>query len=227
MRAHLPRTSDVRSATLHLYNLGTGDSTQDLAVRRMRGVWTDDVNWDTSDGTTSWDLSGSGADAYDDTADDTVSVDGTSAGWETWNVTDTVDGWVSGGHAQRGLIVTADPGIIGDVSPIAFASSEAGSSTAPISGHRLREARHTARLLVDKFSITDRSSMAVDVAHGNLMLARRISASPARAWTWGWSATTTPKTATPASWARAAASQRGATSALTSVICPGTPTGAA
>lgn len=86
-------------AKLHVYRDGLGSS-QDLAIYRVTAQWNENqVTWNDRLTGTPW--TNPGGD-YDAVALDTINF--ATDSWNSWDITDAVNGWLAGTYSNYGLI---------------------------------------------------------------------------------------------------------------------------
>jgi RHS repeat-associated protein len=166
----VPRDAVVLNATLELY-LGSRTTTNLKQVGAYPVVrpWTNGVTWNSYDGTNAWTSPGA-SNSLDasTTADSVRTVGDTLNDWVDWYPTKAVQGWVNGTLDNHGLLMR-------DVTPnttdneFGFASRE--NSSEP--NMEIEWAPRTGQLgsyTFDSQRLGDRTSLAVNVANGNLLL---------------------------------------------------------
>jgi RHS repeat-associated protein len=156
--AALPPNTNVREAWLNLTS--TDDGTQDIAASRATRSWDNDATWNNREDNVWWDTPGGD---YASSPDD-VDTDHDGA----WDVSKMVRRWADGSPNYGMILHEAEPDLDGN-SPSSYASSEA------FSGQPYLDVTYTPRVVRrgyawDSYQITDRSSLAVNVADGNLLL---------------------------------------------------------
>jgi RHS repeat-associated protein len=167
----LPRDAVVLNATLELY-LG-GHSTSNLkqvGAYRVLRPWTNSMTWNKYDATNSWTSPGA-ANAVDalTTPESVRTIGDTINDWVDWYPTKTVQGWVDGSIANRGLLMH-------DVTPnttdneLGFASADNDSSKPNMEIEWAPRTGQLGSYTFDSQRLSDRASLAVNVANGNLLL---------------------------------------------------------
>lgn len=129
----VPTDAAISDATLGLHYTGTcgwtsqygfdcPPSSHTIDVHRMTSPWSEgSVTWQTAPGDIRYDTSV--------LASATLAA-GAPAGWLSWNVTSTAQGWASGSVANDGLLLQHNPEALGTGTPT-FESSEDMASVAP------------------------------------------------------------------------------------------------
>jgi hypothetical protein len=112
---------------LYMYNASGSPGPFPVDVHRVTEVWDPAfASWTMATSTTAWTTGGG---AYDATVAATTMVDTSQPYTKTWDITSLVNGWVVGGIANNGLILTA-PGMASNAS-FGFASQEMSSASGP------------------------------------------------------------------------------------------------
>jgi hypothetical protein len=167
--AALPAGADVDDASLGLYLSAQSGTTGAMtaSVYTLTKPWTNDVTWTHYDGVNRWTRPGGDVGSYHDT----ISVGGSGGvgRYYRWNVRGAVQSWASGVRANHGFQLQEDsaPGPV-----LTFNSREhATVSTRPYV-EIVYEPRGGVRRghTYDSYRITDRSSLSVNIADGNLLL---------------------------------------------------------
>jgi RHS repeat-associated protein len=166
----LPKDAVILNADLGL-TLGS-HSTNNLkqaGVYEVKRTWTNSMTWNRYDATNSW--AGAGASDVNDAATTAASVQtiGDTSGFVDWYPTRLVQGWVDGSIDNHGVLVR-------DVTPnttsneLDFSSREGGSVTPELDIVWAPRIGQLAKYTFDTQRLTDRSSLGVNVANGNLLL---------------------------------------------------------
>jgi RHS repeat-associated protein len=165
----LPSDAVVLNADLGLLQVDTSSSShaQQLEVHRLTRAFTSAVTWNKYDGTNAWTTAGGD---YDAAVAATATAPATN-GWVDWFPTRLVQGWVDGSIPNYGVAVKATDETTGYDS--IFFSTE-GTITSQQPELDIIWAPRTGRLgsyTFDSQRLTDRSTLSVNVANGNLLLA--------------------------------------------------------
>jgi RHS repeat-associated protein len=168
----LPKDAVILNADLGL-TLGwhATNTAKQVGVYRVLRPWTNSATWTKYDATHSWATAGAAGLNTDASSSAAATVTtGTSSGFVDWYPTELVQSWVTGAVPNYGVLVR-------DVTPntvdndLSFSSREGGSVTpeldivwAPRTGAR-------GSYTFDTQQLTDRATLSVNVANGNLLLA--------------------------------------------------------
>ena len=146
---------------------GTGSAhSQDLEIHRVTQAFTSSVTWNKYNGTSTWATAGGD---YDSTVAATATAP-TTSDWVDWYPTKLVAQWVNGTQANNGLLLKATSETTNYDS--LFQSYEGGgSSTGPeLDVVWAPRAGQLGSYTLDSQRLTDRASVAVNVANGNLLV---------------------------------------------------------
>jgi len=103
--SNIPTGATITSATIYLY-CNSGSGSYYIDAFNVIQSWTNSgANWNTYDGTNAWNIAGclgSGID-QNSTAESYTSVNGSSHGYYSWDVTSLVQGWIDGSIANEGV----------------------------------------------------------------------------------------------------------------------------
>ena len=163
----LPTDAAILSAGLDA-NCATSAHTQDLEVHRLTRAFTSSVTWNKYDGTNAWTSAGGD---FDSSVAATTTASA-SCDQLHWYVTKLVAQWVNGAQTNYGVLLKATNETTGYDTVL---QSEEGNSDlgpeldvvwAPRTG---RLASYT----FDSQSLTDRMSLGVNVANGNLLVSNQ------------------------------------------------------
>ena len=163
----VPAAAFVQRATLNLWPTAETASSpaKTLQAHRITSDWDSSATWLKKNATTNWATPGG---EYNPGA---VSEQPAGIGqWTRFTATNLVSAWLDGSNANQGIAIsdgnsTADRAVI-------FASSEASNSTLRpyLEIEYFPRAGVQPNSTFDEQSITDRSSLGVNVANGNLLL---------------------------------------------------------
>lgn len=159
----VPRNAEVLESQLSAPIASDPSAAGQVGVYQVTQAWTQSATWSTYDGTNAW--ATPGGDTAASPSDQTQI--GTSASTGYWVPTGLVQGWVDGTIPNNGLMLKAVGS--GNLAEVGFDSSF--SSTPPFLGVRYEPRLGDYRgYTLDSQQITDRSSLGVNVADGNLLV---------------------------------------------------------
>jgi RHS repeat-associated protein len=166
----LPKDAVILNADFGL-TLGfhSTSNLKQVGVYQVKRAWTNSMTWNRYDATNSW--TGAGASDVNDAATTPAAVQtvGDTSGFVDWYPTRLVQGWVDGSIDNRGVLVR-------DVTPnttsneLDFSSREGGSVTPELDIVWAPRTGQLGSYTFDSQRLTDRSSIGVNVANGNLLL---------------------------------------------------------
>jgi len=173
VQSAIPAGADVLDAQLYMHLSGQeGTQSKQIFARRVTQAWTSGVSWNFRDGVNAWTTSGGD---FATAASDPVQTLNwaTSPGFQKWSVHDMVDGWSTGRYANHGLLL-ADDGSHSTLGTMKFTSSEGTPAYAPflvVSYNRRTGDRRGYAM--ERFKLSDRITLGVNPASGNLLVQQR------------------------------------------------------
>jgi hypothetical protein len=106
--AVIPPGSSITSAVLELYayDVDTVPGGADVTAHRLLEPWTEDVvTYQTPDGSTTWTWAAN----YETAPAATATLVIGSTGWQSWDITGLVEGWVDKKYPNNGLVLAGTP----------------------------------------------------------------------------------------------------------------------
>ncbi|MFZ1993930.1 MAG: DNRLRE domain-containing protein, partial [Solirubrobacteraceae bacterium] len=166
----VPRNAEVLSADLGA-TVASNDNTtsQQVGLYQVTQNWTQSATWNTYDGTHAW--ATAGGDTASSPSDTTsIAPSDTAAAWHPRAL---VQGWVDGTIANDGLILEAmGSSLQADLS--FYSNATSNGSRAPSLSIRYEPRLGAYRgYTLDSQTLTDRSSLGVNVADGNLLISNQ------------------------------------------------------
>lgn len=166
----LPKDAVVLNADfgLTLGNHSTNTLKQ-VGVYQLKRAWTNSATWNKYDSTSSWGTAGASAAADAEASPAAVATTGNTTGFVNWYPTKLVQDWLDGTQPNYGFLVRdVNPGTVDN--ELSFSTREGGSVTPELD---IVWSPRTGRLgsyTFDSQRLTDRSSLGVNVANGNLLV---------------------------------------------------------
>jgi RHS repeat-associated protein len=167
----LPKDAVILNADLGL-TLGfhSTNNLKQVGVYQVKRAWTNSMTWNRYDATNSW--AAAGASDVSDAATTAAAVQtvGDATGFVDWYPTRLLQGWVDGTIDNHGVLIR-------DVTPnttsneLDFSSREGGSVTPELDIVWAPRTGALGSYHFDAQQLTDRSTIAVNVANGNLLVA--------------------------------------------------------
>ena len=162
----IPKDAAVQLATMYLYNEGPSNPLS-VSVHRLGRAFTNSVNWQRADLNVPWTSPGGD---FEPVPAATNPYFGHIVGWNGWFLTDLVSRWISGATPNHGVLVKA--------------TSESGTNSLSLNSTETALAARKPYLEVqwtpptgqrsyhtfEDQELTDRSSLGVNVANGNLLI---------------------------------------------------------
>ncbi len=178
----LPQGADVMNAKLGLYvEAKSTSNAKAVGVYRVTKPWTTAATWETYDGTHAW--AAAGGDYEDPATNSDASVNpsvGAATGWSYWYPTKMVQEWANaaGGAAVEGYdnygLVIKDQTDNVTSNLLTLASPSAASNKPYIEVEYIRRGQGVSSQYTQLSSaLTDKLTMSVNPASGNLMLANQ------------------------------------------------------
>lgn len=174
----LPVDVDVFSATMGVYATGHTNSTAastPVAAHRVTRSWTTAASWNRHDGANRWGAPGGDHDV--DVEQDWRGVGGTAGvgRWYWFKLDDVVGEWAKGKRSQQGVMLRPRKDATIPANVISLAASEYSDATK----RPTLDVRYNRRIGVQRGyamesqQLSDRISLAVNPANGNLMVSQR------------------------------------------------------
>lgn len=167
VRSALPADANVLSAKLWAYALAKdGTTTAALSAHRVTSPWTSAATWVKRTATDNWTTAGGDAAS---SAEDTAAA-ATVGQWSSWTLTDLVRDWLDGSAANNGVLLR--DGGSSSVNATRFASSDYASSSVwpDLEIEYFPRTGSMSDYTLDSQSLSDRETLSVNVAGGNLLL---------------------------------------------------------
>jgi RHS repeat-associated protein len=169
----LPKDAMVLNAKLGLY-LDSTAANRPVGAYEVTRSWTNSATWNTADGTTAWTTAG--GDFQQPTPAVSNASVGATAGWNYWYPTVLVQQWLADSaanstrHQNHGLLLKDDSG--GTTGTLGFRSGEySPTGYAPyLQVSWSPRAGATKFYTFDSVALSDRNTLAVNVANGNVIL---------------------------------------------------------
>lgn len=177
LQAAVPKGADVAGASLVLNQLFS-DNTDWVKVngRALTESWTSAATWDLRDGTSRWSQPGGNTDEHDTAGSQAgmvewpADVGNGTTGERAWHMFGIVRDWVSGKRANHGVLLKAES----TTNRVIFAASEySDASKRPYLNISYTPRTGERRGYVhERQQLSDRISMGVNIASGNLNVAQ-------------------------------------------------------
>jgi RHS repeat-associated protein len=162
----VPQNAEIEEAWVQMHLASTSTSgSQAVGVYGVTRPWTTSASWNKSDGTTSWTTPGGDTDA---TPLRTQTVSSTGLGFYYWQISDLFRQWQNGGTNNGVLFKQTGSSSV----EMRFDSNHATNmSNRPSLGvyYEQRLGQQKGYPIISQ-QLTDRSSLAVNAANGNLMV---------------------------------------------------------
>lgn len=167
VRSALPADANVLSATLWTYALAKdGTTTAPVSAHRVTSPWTSAATWVKRTATDNWTTAGGDAAS---SAEDTAAAPIVGQ-WSSWTLTDLVRDWLDGTSDNHGVLLR--DGGSSSVNATRYASSDYASSSVwpDLEIEYFPRTGSMGNYTLDSQSISDRETLSVNVAGGNLLL---------------------------------------------------------
>jgi YD repeat-containing protein len=169
LKTVLPSGANILNAQLGMY-LGSASTTNAVSVTAYAATkpWNISATWNTYDGTNAWSSPGGDFSATNAVVNPSVT---TPVGWKYWYPTQIVQEWVNGTLPNDGLLL-ADTTQKTTNDMLSFNSLDAGSNHPVLTvSWRPRGEEESAQYSLQSFALDDRSTMKVNLASGDLIVA--------------------------------------------------------
>ncbi|MHB8688127.1 MAG: RHS repeat-associated core domain-containing protein [Candidatus Dormibacteraceae bacterium] len=163
----IPVGAQVTHAGLAVYLNSTSTTNYgSVSAYQLTQAWTTALTWNQYDGTNAWTNAGG---TFNSTA--LASQTPNSAGWWYWHSASTTalaQGWLNNPSTNDGIILTADSETNNEVNT--FGSGRGGTTAPYFYVYYVNALGRHPTYTMESHSLTDRSTLAVNVANGNLVV---------------------------------------------------------